>query len=115
MSFVFFLAQISRLPFDWRNPIGYLSITIVQFIIVTHIFWLIASVLSLGIGFFILGITGAFLVKNCMQLFTEALMKKSAQSYVLKNITAFIDWQSILKELSKLNIDCIEWFEVNLF
>lgn len=71
-----------------------------QCIIVIHIFWFIASILSVGIGFFMLGITGALLVKNCLKIFSKNVMKKS-ERYAFKNITIFVDWQSTLKELSK--------------
>lgn len=71
---------------------------------VTHIFWFIASISALGIGYFMLGITGAILIKSYLKIFNKQAKRKTKQSRAMKDVPVFIEWQSTLKQLSKQHI-----------
>lgn len=53
-TLLFPLFFLLRYPFNWKNPIGYIAVTILQYIIAAYQFLFMGNVLAFGFGTFLL-------------------------------------------------------------
>lgn len=88
------------MPFDWRNPIGYLVAVIIQFIIVAYEFFVIACTLSLAIGAFWFAISATKEIKRIVNSIDENTEHKGGEEIMFKEFSTFIHMHSIVKQLS---------------
>lgn len=91
----------SRFPFDWKNPIGYLIAVTLQYIMIMYMFFVISSMLSLGIGAFMFSVKAVDDVKMCMKSVNECAIVKGKQSKAFKRIAGYIQLHAYLKQLSE--------------
>lgn len=95
------MAIKSRFPFDCKNPVGYLVAIVLLYIMIFYMFFVIASMLSLGIGTFILAVLSTVEIKRYMNLVSEHAISKKNRSKSLQLLADFVDFHSGLKQLSK--------------
>lgn len=89
-----------RLPFDWKNPMGYLLAVALQYTVSTYIFFLLAGFSALAIGSYFIGLTGAKEIRICIFETNRRLQTKYERAYIHRFIFIFIQWHSRLKQLS---------------
>lgn len=104
-SFFFFFkkyGELLRLPFDWKNPIGYSFTICLQIVTVTFLLWFLASLLSLALGN-LLFIWSFIKEWKCdLHSLNEMLKTEKFKADILKELTEFIRAHSNIKELSKI-------------
>lgn len=94
-----FLA-ISRLPFEWRTLPTYLLVVVMQCIAVTYLFYLIGGLAAFGIGAYVFGLTATAEVKKSLELLGILLKTESDLKRLTKFISIFVNYHSLLKQLS---------------
>lgn len=102
--FFFIYVDISkRFPFDWSNPIGYLIAIILEYIIWTYEYFIVACTLSLAIGGYWFAISATKEIQHTLHLINDAAQANDVcQSNELKLLIAeFIYAHGVVKKLSK--------------
>lgn len=92
----------TRLPFDWKNPIGYFFATIWQSIVIFNQLRFLACIFPLGIGLFIFAI---FITKdwtNDFHQLDEVVLAKDSTADSIELITEFVRSHSNVKQLSHM-------------
>ena len=87
-------------PFDSHSPIGYLIAFILECIILWHCFCLSLSTINYSIGIYQFAIASTKELKNYLDRIKENAKIKSKQFAMEKNITEFIESQTMAKQLS---------------
>lgn len=91
-----------RFPFDSKNLLGYLVAIVLLYYMIFDMFFVIASMLSLGIGAFILAISSTMQIRRYMNLLSKhAISKKNLPKKTLQLLTDFVDFHSDVKQLSE--------------
>lgn len=96
-----FRNAIWRFPFNVRNPMGYLIASVFQLTKLTFTLFLVANILTFGIGCYLIGITATKEIKNTLQIADKKLRLKKERPLAMKRFTDLIKWHSIIKQLSK--------------
>lgn len=120
---VFLVHKSNRLPFDWRNPIGYLCASSLQYMISLCMFHIIASLLSIGVGSFLYAMRSVMIIICNLETTHESLQSENDRSSHLKYLSDFIQFHAEVKELSKFwwsfcfqtNGDKVIPFRISLF
>lgn len=87
-----------RFPFEWKNPRGYVIAVIIDTVIGMHLFTLIASIASLGIGSYLLAIVATSEIRKGLDLINKNLKTESERPRAMQRISQFVHWHSILNE-----------------
>lgn len=91
------LRKISRLPFDWKSPIGYF----IAFIMICPIALVFVTLgvyyFTYGIGFYILITSFVEDIKNDLSAFSEMVQLKRNQQKLTKHFFEAIQFQSKVK------------------
>lgn len=100
----FYLYNVRRVPYDWKNPIGYLVTTIYQYISLRRMLGLLELFVMFGIGSLLFVITVVRDMKMILKSANErAIAGKQNQSQALKKLHEFIKIHAMLKELSVIH------------
>lgn len=91
-----------RLPFDWKNPMGYMCASAIQFMVYVCMFSLMASLLSVGIGAFLFAVRATNDITANLKLINESTKTKQNLKNVPKYISDFVQYHGDVKELSEL-------------
>lgn len=92
-----------RLPFDWRSPFGYLiAVTLTVFVAIYEM-CLYANLSSLGIGCFLFSTSSTRKLQDSLYTVNERARFEEGRTRTTKQITEFIEWYSIMKQLSRKN------------
>lgn len=98
-------AVFFRYPFDWKNPLGYLVAVTLQYIIIFHVFLLIFSAFSLGVGCFLLVISIMNQsMKSDLKLFNANAASDQNHLLTVKLVADFVEIHSFLKKLSVCSV-----------
>lgn len=100
-----------RIPFDWANPVGYLTAVIIEYIIGGYQYLLNSCTLGLGIGAFWFAVTATKEIRCILRSINVKAKAKNCQSSELMVLFAeFIDVHGIVKQLSTCNLlQSFEW------
>lgn len=96
----FFSLVLLRFPFDCKNPVGYLIAIYMQYNMIWYMFYVIASLVSLGIGAFIYSVMGTDEIKRYLNSVNEYAMRKKNHLKSLKQLAEYVDYHSEMKQLS---------------
>lgn len=99
---VFFLL-LKRFPFDWKHPIGYLSVSILEYIIMGYEFLLNASTLGLGIGTFWIAVSVTKELQRKLYSINDKAQSNGTQiqtNEMKVSFTQFIDAHVTIKQFS---------------
>lgn len=89
------------MPYDWKNPIGYLVTAIWQYISLQRLLGFLGLASSFGIGGLLFGITVVRDMKSVLKLTNESTIShEENKSEVLKKLYEFIEIHAMVKELS---------------
>lgn len=95
------MLNFRRVPFDWRNPIGYLVITMHQYIALKRFFEFIGFGATLGIAGVFNGMAFVHDMKTVLKLTNSSAIAGEQNDLVaLKRLHEFIAFHAMLKELS---------------
>lgn len=89
-----------NIPFDWKNPIGYLIAVILQLIVTLYSMCYMGSFLSLAFGTFLFTISIAKDLKSILISINKRVNKKPKNSQLLKLLIKFHQLHTDLKQLS---------------
>lgn len=90
-----------RFPFDWTNPIGYLIVIIIEYVICGYEFFIVAFTLALGIGVFWFGIAVIKELKRIIHSMNNKTKANKSQLNELKVLfSEYIHTHAAIKQLS---------------
>lgn len=92
----------SRFLFDWRNPIGYLIAVTIQYIQASYLFLFAATMVSAGIGYYLLGMAIATEIKVGLNSMSESAKLDENQLQMIEQLRDIVEIHSFLYELSEL-------------
>lgn len=94
-----------RVPYDWKNPIGYLAVEIYQYIALQRWFVFLGKFAMLAIGGLLFGITFVRDMKTVLKSTNDsAIIDKQNKLQALKKFQEFVEIHAIVKELSVIHI-----------
>lgn len=112
---VSFYYVILRIPFESKNPFGFLIAVTLQYIIVGYELSVIACMLSLGIGAFMFAIASTEEINRSLNDFNKVMNgdgqgSSDNRSYFLEQFSTFIVAHSTVKQLRRsiLHVDHFE-------
>lgn len=83
-----------RLPFDWKNPSGFLIASILIFMLMLNTFMFMACELSTGIGTYVLVTSLTKDLKNNFSSFSQIVKSKSNAVKLMKQLIDLIQYHS---------------------
>lgn len=98
--FRFHLVQ-QRFPFNWQDPIGFLVAAVIEYIEVIYSFALVACMLSLGIGSFIISVSQTSDAKNNLKAINEGAKTNESRLRIWKQLGDYIQFHSSVKKFSR--------------
>lgn len=101
-----------RFPVDWKNPLGYLIVIIYEYVVVSYICLIGASIIALGIGSFLQMIAASKCIKGSLFAIGQCRNSKTNQ-HILDKLIVFIQFDARVKELS-LEWECDAFFSLSL-
>lgn len=101
-----------RLPFDWRNPIGYLVVITLQYTANVYFFPFAACLVAYALGILLHVLSVATDIKTDLKMINENAKIKQNRLMTLERLFEFIEFHSKLKELS-IRASYISWFPEN--
>lgn len=96
-----------RLPFDWKNPMGYTCAVAVQYMVGVCMFSIIGNLLSLGFGSFLFAVRATTDITANLELINKCVKTKRHRKKVLKYLADFVQYHADVKELSKFRVHFI--------
>lgn len=90
-----------RLPFKWRNPVGFLIAIVMEYAILLYALIVTASILSMAIASFLYAVALSRDIKGSLFAFNLNAQAKVDQPILLDQLTEFIEVHSSAKQLSK--------------
>lgn len=92
--------MVCRLPFDWKNPFGYLIAASFQYTVAVHAAIFLTCISTLGLGAFLFTIAvNKVCTQNSLVICKKAKYRKS-QRHVLRRLLEFVQFHSSVKQLS---------------
>lgn len=89
-----------RLPFHWRNPIGYVIVVIVEYTMSVYFFALVASLTSLALGSCFFALTFAKDIIGDLNSISKSVKNHKNHTEIFEQFTGFIRIHSLSKQLS---------------
>lgn len=91
-----------RVPFNWKNPNGYLMAVLFEYVLTIYMFVFLECVLSLGITAFLFEVAVIEYLKNNL----NSIKNKSSKSHegqlkTIEKFSNFIEIHSMMKQLRK--------------
>ena len=99
------MKNLIRLPFDWKNPIGYLIAAPFQYTLLLNPLRYMATMVSLGVGTFLFTHSMTEDGKADLRLANEAAHKTETSDEMFEHLSRFLHAHSDVKELSKMHIE----------
>lgn len=94
---------VTRYPFDWRTPFGYLAAVFIQYIIAVYGFAFFGAMLSFGLGTYLFTITLIDDAKGVLRNVDDSAKFKRNQTRMLKQFYEFIHFHSNMKQLNHVS------------
>lgn len=91
----------NRLPFDWKNPIGYLIVIVLQSVSSFLVLQFLTCMTICTLGSFLFAWSFAKDWKNHLQALHQMVHTKSSKTDILENLNEFIRSHSTEKQLSQ--------------
>lgn len=108
-----FHSPLNRMPFDWKNPIGYLVAAIIQHLICIAIFSVVACLASYGIGAFLFGIFTIKDIKTILKSINDSAQTKKTERQAMEYLDDYIQCHTKLKRLSKIGSIAFKSIEIS--
>lgn len=96
-----FLIALLRFSFEWNNPTGYLFASAIQYMIVTFVFYFVACSSTIAIAVYLFTMDATNDIIENLQSINEAAKSEENLSNAMIQIAEFIEYHSILKQLSQ--------------
>lgn len=94
--------RLKRLPFDWRNPVGYLIAAPFQYILLENPLRYLATMLSIGAGMFLFTISMTEDGKTDLRAANDCVHTNQSSDAMFEHLSTFLRDHSNIKELSKM-------------
>lgn len=93
-----------RLPYDWKNPYGYMVAVVAQLLWASFAFTYIGCVLALSFGCFMFSLAMIKILKNDLHSIDKMARDKNSRSDMYKKLCEFLETHANTKQLSRLSI-----------
>ena len=89
-----------RFPFNTKSPIGYCIAIVLQYALIAYNFFLLASMVSLGVGAYLFTISMAEYIKDILNSINERAMQEDEDQMkdIVGKLSDFTEIYTILKE-----------------
>lgn len=94
--------SVQRLPFDYRNPVGYLIAIIIHFLMIWYELMIGACVVSFAFGCYFFVIAMSKSIKASLFAIDRSIGDKIDEKLMLDQLVEFIDLRATGKQLRKL-------------
>lgn len=94
--------KFSRVPFDWKNPIGYLIAIIWEYITVVYAFMVVGILTTFGFGTFLLALTALDDVKVGLKKINDLAKFEKNRAQTSNLLGDSIQFHGRLMQLSNL-------------
>lgn len=94
----------ARLPFVWKNPLGYFAAISLQYIMGYHFFTFLGNVSFLGIGAFLFTVAAVKDLKFALKPIGKRGVLARNQEWTLSQLSGFMQFQAQVKQLSEFGI-----------
>lgn len=100
---------INRFPFAWKNPYGFVIAFTAEFIVATYVFNIAICLLTFSFVFVLLAYATTKVIKQSLYAINGIAQSPNDQTSIPNQISQFIRYHSLLKQLSKnsMLISCI--------
>lgn len=88
------------MPFNWNNPIGYTVTVFIEYIIATHVFFTMMSMLSIGIAGYLYEMSLAKDINQILQSIDDSSKTKKRRQSLCTQFIEFVDLHSVTKQLN---------------
>lgn len=102
------------MPFNWMNLPGYLTVFVIQSIMVWHNLCFTACLVTFGIGVFLFVITVTEDIKSSLRQINTKAKRNKHQLDANKELSQFIECFSVAKQLSSKNVFGLTSWDSNL-
>lgn len=104
--FVLLVFSRNRFPFNTKNPIGYCVAIVLQYALIAYNSFLVASMVSLGVGAYLFTISMAEYIKDILNSINERAQQEDENQMkdIVSSLADFIEIHTILKELCSLGL-----------
>lgn len=95
--------NMNRLPFNWKNPIGYLIAVALECTLLLNPLRYMATMMTIGFAIFVFAIEFSSTIVDDMRALNKcAKVKRSQQKHIHDLLSHCIDTHSDVKKFSKL-------------
>lgn len=99
---IFFLKCVPRLPFDWRNPFGYLIAIAIHCILFWYETMIGACPLVSAFGYYYFGIAASKCIKGSLFSIAQSIDAKINKKHIFDQLAEFIELHSSVEQLSSI-------------
>lgn len=96
---------MSRFPFDVKNLVGYLIAFILEYTMVSYVFYFIACIISLAIGSFVLLMGLINDLNENLKTINGNVETDRTDFQIMFQLSEFVQFHSHAKQLSKLHVN----------
>ena len=93
--------KIQRLPFDWRNPFGFLVAIAIQYVMLSYTLIVAAVMMTLAIGAYLFGMAASKCIKGSLFNISRNIKARRSRKHVMKQVIEFVEFHSTVKQLSE--------------
>lgn len=93
--------KLNRLPFDWKNPVGYLIAAIIQHIIVLIVFAVIACFTAWGVSMYMFEALMAKDIRKLLYSLNRNAQTNKNKLQAMQQLRIYITFHGDLKQLSE--------------
>lgn len=91
------LFVVRRLPFDWKNPFGFVMAITLQYIIFTYAMKVGACVLTLAIGLYLYVIAMSECIKQILFAISQSTRTEAEQNLIQEQLIEYIEFDANVK------------------
>lgn len=87
---------------------GYTTASVLQTIMLTYTFFLVANTASFGIGCYLIAKIVTKEISNILHIADKRLAQKKEHSLAMKRFIQLIEWHALMKQLSRLKSNLLK-------
>ena len=90
------------MPFDWRNPVGFVIAMSMLYIMFSCIMKIAACVIALAVGSYLYAIADSKCLQRILSAVDQSSQLKAERKHIRKQLVDLMQYHSNVKQLSKL-------------
>lgn len=107
--------HLTRFPFEWRHPIGYLIAITLEYVVAVYAFELLSALLILALDLVLIAVDSTQALKDDLKLINKNAASKKHRLLTLNRLANFIQSHSAWKKLNapfSVNLEISEFCSI---